>query len=165
MAKKVTKKRKPMTPAQRAAAIARLEVAREKRMKENPPEYRSVHPDVLALDEDATLSMKNVKAWIKTQKGLVSKYKKEDRQGVKGALAKSISAQGYVAQMMGYLSSGMWNSMVYGEYGQMPMKFAVINKAHLAYDSNGNVKRTVGVWYCDIGEEWTKEMEEKAKGV
>ena len=35
--KKVRKKRKPMSPEQRAAAAERLAKAREKRMKENPP--------------------------------------------------------------------------------------------------------------------------------
>ena len=41
---KTRKQRKPMTPEQKSAAAERLKLAREKRLKENPPEYKSIHP-------------------------------------------------------------------------------------------------------------------------
>ena len=69
---KPRKRRKPMTPEQKAAAAERLAVAREKRAKENPPKYTNIHPSVVALPEDNALSMKNVQRWIKTQKELLS---------------------------------------------------------------------------------------------
>ena len=82
--KKVRKKRKPMTEEQRVAAAERLEIAREKRFKKNPPKYTNVHPSVLAKPEDHTFSLKNVRQWIKTQKGLLQKYKSDVRAIVKG---------------------------------------------------------------------------------
>ena len=53
--KKIRKPRKPMTAEQKAAAAERLRIAREKRMKENPPQYKNIHPDVLALDPEHPL--------------------------------------------------------------------------------------------------------------
>jgi len=34
----------------------------------------------------------------------------------------------------------------------------------MAYDSEGFVKRSVGVLYPDIGEVWTKEMDDEKRG-
>ena len=72
--KKVRKRRKPMTEEQRVAAAERLAIAREERFKKTPPKYKNIHPSVLAKPEDHTFSLKNVRQWIKTQKGLLQKY-------------------------------------------------------------------------------------------
>ena len=64
---KKRKPRKPMTAEQKAAASERLAKAREKRLKENPPEYKSSHPSVLARGDDDAWSHIKVKQWIKTQ--------------------------------------------------------------------------------------------------
>ena len=40
---KTRKRRKPMTEEQKKAAGERLALAREKRLKENPPQYKSIH--------------------------------------------------------------------------------------------------------------------------
>ncbi len=69
--KTVRKKRKPMSEEQRPAAAERLAIAREKRLRENPPKYKNVHPSVLAKPDDHTFSLKNVRQWIKTQKELL----------------------------------------------------------------------------------------------
>ena len=45
--------RRKMTEEQRLAAAERLRVAREKRLRENPPKYANIHPTVVAKpDED-----------------------------------------------------------------------------------------------------------------
>ena len=108
MAVKKYRKKRQMTEEQKQAAAERLAKAREKRMLENPPQYKNIHPDVLALDPEDTLSMQNVKKWIKTQKELATKYRREDRQGVKGALSKATQAEGYARSMQNYLQNGTW---------------------------------------------------------
>ena len=148
--KKFRKKRQ-MTPEQKAAAAERLAKARAKRLAANPPEYKNVHPDVLALDPEDTLSMQNVKKWIKTQKELASKYRKEDRQGVKGALAKMHRAESYARSMQNYLSSGTWTDLFYGEFQQNKMGWVC---KVLAYDNKGEPKRSHGVFYPDINKIW-----------
>src|SRR6056300_265269 len=100
--KKYRKKRQ-MNDEQKAAAAERLAKAREKRLRENPPEYKNIAPNVLALSPDDTLSMQNVKEWIKTQKELAARYRREDRQGIKGSAAKQIQAESYVRNMQSYL--------------------------------------------------------------
>ena len=106
--KKVRKRRKPMSEEQRAAAAERLAIAREKRLRENPPKYKNVHPSVLAKPDDHTFSLKNVRQWIKTQKELVKKHKSDARmkQPVKGAIAKAASAEGYIRHCEAYLANG-----------------------------------------------------------
>ena len=114
--KKVRKRRKPMTEEQRFAAAERLEIAREKRFEKNPPKYKNVHPSVLAKPEDNTFSLKNVRQWIKTQKGLLQKYKSEVSANVKGSIAKVASTEGYIRHCEVYLSSGTWIDDFCGEY-------------------------------------------------
>ena len=49
--KKIRRKRN-LTPEQKQAAAERLALAREKRLKDNPPQYKNIHEDVLKLDDD-----------------------------------------------------------------------------------------------------------------
>ncbi|MEL0120443.1 MAG: hypothetical protein VXB01_16025 [Opitutae bacterium] len=151
MAVKKYRKKRQMTEEQRQAAIERLAKAREKRLRENPPQYKNIHPSVLALTEDDDLNMVNVKKWIKTQRELASKYKREDRQGVKGALAKSIQCENYARNMQNYLENGTWLDMHYGEFQQNKIGYVC---KHMAYDANGEPKRQHGVFYPDINKVW-----------
>ena len=48
---KTRKKRKPMSEEQKAAAAERLAIAREKRLKENPPQYKSIMETYLRTGE------------------------------------------------------------------------------------------------------------------
>ena len=55
-----------------------------------------------------------------------------------------------------YLKHGDWIS----EYSGKNEEHRVIPRCvAMAYDSNGNPKRTVGVYYPDIHAVWTREME------
>jgi hypothetical protein len=141
---KQRKKRKPMSPEQKAAAAERLAIAREKRAKENPPEYKSVHPDVLAKGDEHAWSHINVKKWIKTQKELLTIARGDVRRKIKGAEARVSSI------------SGTYIDMFWGEHQQNKCKTVCLV---MAYHPDGSPKRNVGTWYPDIGCTWTKEME------
>ena len=41
------------------------------RAKRKPPKLKGIHPSILELPEDDTLSYKNIKKWIETQQGIV----------------------------------------------------------------------------------------------
>ena len=58
--------RKKLTQEQKEARVKILAKAREKRFKENPPQYKNICPDVLSLPDDAPMSFAKVKQWIKT---------------------------------------------------------------------------------------------------
>lgn len=154
--KKFRKPRKPMTPEQKAAAAERLALAREKRLKANPPEYKNIHPTVVALEDDHELSMKNVKEWIKTQKELISVERRNLKSNAKATPAKLARHEGYVRSMQSYLSTGIWTDLFYGEHQEKRMGAYCVQNA---YYENGMPKRTVGLWYQDLGCEWTQEMD------
>lgn len=152
--KKYRKKRQ-MTEEQKKAASERLAKAREKRLSENPPQYKNIASNVLALTEDDDLNMNNVKKWIKTQKELASKYRLEARQGVKGAEARQVRAENYARNMQNYLENGTWLDMYWGEFGENKIGYVC---KHMAYDENGEPKRSPGVFYPDINRVWGEEM-------
>ena len=119
----IKKKRKPMTPEQKAAAAERLAKARAAKA---PAKNESIHPSVLSLDEDNTFSVKNVKSWIKTQKDLLSSLRAEVRRDVKGAKAKLADAEGYIRHMRHYLKHGDWCNDFYGPYEDKRIKWQTI---------------------------------------
>lgn len=153
---KTRKKRKPMSEEQKAAAAERLAIAREKRLKENPPQYKSIHPSVLAKGDDDQWSHLKVKEWIKTQKSLAASERANVRAKIKGAEAKLAGTTGYIRNMETYLRTGEWLDLFWGEYGQNKCKVVCLV---MAYYANGKPKRQIGTWYPDIMDEWTKEME------
>lgn len=153
--KKYRKKRQ-MTDEQKAAAAERLAEARKKRLAANPPEYKNIAPNVLALTDEDTLNMSNVKKWIKTQKELAAKYKRDDRAGIKGSLAKSIQAENYARNMQAYLQTGNWTDMYYGEFQEN--KMGAVCRV-MAYYDDGTPKRQHGVFYPDINKIWGVDPE------
>ena len=118
--------RRKMTEEQKAAATERLRVAREKRLRDNPPKYANVHPSVLAKPDDHALSRKRVVQWIKTQKSLLSAERGNVRRKVKGAIAKVADHQGYIRNMETYLRGGDWCDDFYGEYMEKRIKWKVV---------------------------------------
>ena len=51
---------------------------------------------------------------------------------------------------------------MYGEFQESRVKYASIA---MAYDSNGTPKRTMGVYYADLGYEWTGKFKEGDEGL
>ena len=159
---KIRKKRKPMTSEQRKAASERLAKAREARLAKNPPKNASIHPSVRELKEDHPLSMKNVKEYIKYQKDIRSLLKQAVRRNEKGALAKLYSCDGYIKNMEGYLRNGTWLDAFYGNDQNKRVKFICHALAyHHTGKYKGMAKRNVGVYYPDLGQEWTREMDKE----
>ena len=154
---KPRKKRKPMTAEQKKAAGERLALAREKRLAENPPQYKSIHPSGVAKGDDDPLSMKKVQSWIKTQKELLSSARGDIRRKIKGAEARVAMHEGYVRNLQRYLRDGDYVDTAYGEHQQNVIKYRCVA---MAYESDGTPKRSPGVFYPDIGATWTDDMKE-----
>ena len=148
-----------MTEEQRAAAAERLAKARAKRTKENPPEYKSVHPSVLAVPEDKQLNVHNVKEWIKYWKEIRSKYAKDVKKKEKDALAKYHDSDNYIKNMETYLRTGEWLDSRFGRVRENNIQEVCMQLAyHHKGPYEGMVKRSVGVYYRDINKIWTQEM-------
>jgi len=158
---KPKRKRKPMTEEQKAAAAERLAKAREARLaKQGGP--KGVAPEVLALDDDNPLSLKSVRGWIKTQKDLLSAARRDERANVKGATAKVARHEGYIRNLDRYIKTGVYTDMFYGEHQQNRMRQVCLVPA---YDKDGNMKRSHGVFYTDIGGVWMGEGKVERNGV
>lgn len=108
--------RRKMTEEQRLAAAERLRIAREKRLKENPPKYANIHPTVVAKNDEDPLSRKRVVQWIKTQKSLLSVERGNVRRKIKGAESKVADHSAYIRHCEWYLKHGDWIDDRYGEY-------------------------------------------------
>lgn len=162
-APKVRKKRKPMTEEQRVAAASRLEKAREKR-KEKNPDYgqSSLSTELRDLPDDHELHPKKVKVWIKTQKDLVKSARGAVRQKIKGSEAELAIHEGYIKNMQKYLRDGDWVDDFYGEYQEHKIRWRC---TALAYGNDGTPKRTVGVFYPDMGCVYTQEIYNEEKGI
>jgi len=142
---KVRKKRKPMTPEQRAAAAERLALARAAKA---PAKNVSIHESIRNLEDDHPLSAVRVKSWIKAcREELKAKRQHKLSKDVKEKAAW-YSLEAYVRSMQTYLSSGVWLSGYYGERRELKMNFVCLN---MAYDANGMPKYTQGVYYPGIG--------------
>ena len=115
-----------MTEEQKIAASERLRVAREKRLRENPPKYANIHPSVLEKGDDHPFSRKKVVQWIKTQKSLLASERGNVRRKVKGAESKVADHTAYIRHCEWYLRNGDWIDDRYGEYQEKKTKWITI---------------------------------------
>ena len=115
-----------MTEEQKAAAAERLRVAREKRLRDNPPKYANIHSSVLEKGDDHPFSRKKVVQWIKTQKSLLASERGNVRRKVKGAESKVADHTAYIRHCEWYLRNGDWIDDRYGEYQEKKTKWITI---------------------------------------
>ena len=152
---KVKRTRKPMTEEQKAAAVERLRIAREKRGADGS---KSVHHTLRDLPEDHWLHWKKVKQWIKSCT--------EELKGIRAYKHSKIAKERmeyndlnvYISNMKKYLSGGVWFDFRYGEQREHKVRQICLVQA---YHPDGRPKRTYGTWYPDISAIWTKELEEE----
>ena len=136
-----------------------LEKARANR---KPAEYKNVHPSVLAKPDDNNYSFKKVKEWIRESKDQVSSFNKIARNSKGTPQEKQKAAnlrdnkKTYIRYCEHYLKHGDWIAMKSGlheEHTVVPKCIA------MAYFPDGTPKRTVGIFYPDLGTTWTKELD------
>lgn len=112
------------------------------RAAKKPAEYKNVHPDVKALDDDNYLSLKKVKEWEKHNKDRVKELKYQIRRMDKGkdqnvSMRELRDREGYLRSIGTYLESGVWLDLFYGQDQENRMRWKTIA---YAYDKEGYVK-------------------------
>ena len=163
--KKVRRSRKPMTEEQKNAARDRLAKARAAKQKKSPTAPRNVHPSVVAIPDENTFSLRNVREWIKHNKELLAEERAAVRANVKGAQAKVSSIEGYLRNIEHYIRTGDWVDSYYGKEQGLKIKWVCRAMAyHFEGPFKGMAKRDVGVKYPDVGV-WTQEMHDDYYGV
>ena len=106
-------------------------------------------------DPDSKWHPTKVKEWLKAWQGYVKSISQWKESKDSNLRLQYQTAETYVYNLNQYLRNGVWSDTHWGENREY--KVLQVCKA-LAYDENGLPKRTVGVFYPDIGEVWTKEM-------
>jgi len=133
------------------------------RAKKKPAEYKNIAKSVLALPDDDIYSFKNIKEWIKENKLQVSALGQQARSKSTALKEKQMasnladSKKAYIRYCEHYLKHGDWIGIFSGK----EEKHKVIPKCvAMAYYPDGTPKRTVGVFYPDIGGVWSSGMDE-----
>ena len=112
------------------------------RAAKKPAEYKNVHPDVKALDDDDYLSLKNVKEWEKHNKDRVNDLKYQIRRMDKGreqnvAMRELRNREAYLKSIGTYLEQAVWLDLCYGADQEHRMKWRIVA---YAYDDEGCMK-------------------------
>jgi hypothetical protein len=110
----------------------------------NVMEYETpIHPTLADLDSDETeLHPNKVKRWIETWKKQATKIDDVNLQQ---------QANTYLYNMQIYLKTGVWLDTHFGENREKKIYNVCVAPA---YDADGLIKRSVGVYYRDIGMIW-----------
>lgn len=154
--KKPRKKRK-MTEEQKAAAAERLAKAREAK---KPSQLLTVHESLRDIPETDPFAPARVRGWIKNQSLMLKSMKSmKDSKDPKDRAAYT-DTEVYLANLQAYLRTGVYLDSRWGAERQHRVTQKCVA---MAYYPDGTPKRTVGVWYPDIGT-YTKEMELEDNG-
>ena len=149
-----------MTKNNKQERIDRLAKAREARYKKNPPAYKQFAASVVAKPDDDEFSLKNVREWIKEARSLKQAEHRNHVAGVQGALARKITWESYIGQMESYLRTGDWCSKFAGPRMEKRVKTICVA---MAYYPDGRPKREMGVWYPDVRDVWTPELDNEER--
>ena len=149
--RKKVRKGRTLTAEQKTAAAERLKKAREAR---GSSENTQIAENVRMLPDEDLFSLKNIRQWIKTTKEHLQSIRSFKDSKESKEREQYISVEGYLANLNAYLRTGIYTDMFYGENMQNKIKYRC---THMAYYSDGTPKRSVGVWYNDIGV-YTEEM-------
>jgi len=127
---KIKRKRKPMSPEQKEAAVERLKKARELRLEKNgPPKNKTYHSTVYNSE---LVELKEVLSWLKNAKEQASSYKQSMKLGLSDSKQRSKNTtmfnlwEGYAADINWYLRTGDWISDYFGEYMGQKTKWRVV---------------------------------------
>ena len=149
---KAKRKRKPMTAEQKAAASERLAKARAARA---PAANSSIPENIRNIPDDDPLSVKKTKENLRINQDLLKAIKslKDSKDAKERDYYNQISC--YVDNLKKYLSTGVYVDNKFGSERTGTIKYRCVA---MAYHKDGTPKRTVGVFYPDVGT-WTEEME------
>ena len=154
---KKPRKKRIMTEEQKAAAAERLAKAREAK---KPAAMLTVHESLRNIPDTDPFAPARVRGWIKNQSQMLKAMKpmKDSKDAKERAAYTEVEV--YLANLQAYLRTGVYLDNRWGAERQHRVTQKCVA---MAYNKDGTPKRTVGVWYPDIGK-YTKEMELEDNG-
>jgi len=123
----------------------RLDKMAKVRAAKKPPAYKNIHEEVKALDDDNTLSVKNVKEWEKHNKDRVKELKYRIRRMDKGKdktlFEREVENRSvYLANIARYFDTSVWTDLFYGKDQEHKARYKTIA---YAYDEKGYIKTSM----------------------
>jgi len=115
----------------------------------------AVHPTVLEKDEDHAVYYPKVKEWIVETKAFLKASKNYQESPDSSLRTQYRTMETYLYNLNAYVKTGVWLDSHYGEKREYRQISACIAPA---YDADGMQKRTIGIYYADVGGIWTKEL-------
>ena len=76
---------------------------------------KGIHLSLRKMSKEHPIHYLKVMNWITYNQSLVSEYRKQERQNIKGAIANRASCEGYIKHMRHYLKHGDWIDNFYGQ--------------------------------------------------
>ena len=149
---KKPRKKRVLTDEQKQAAAARLAKAREAK---GPSENNQIDEYVRNLPDDDLFSYKNVHKWQAEAKQYLQSIRDfKDSKDAKERNAYT-EVETFIVNLGTYMRSGVYLDNRFGaeRTGKVQLRCVA-----MAYNKDGTPKRTVGVWYPDIGQVYTQEM-------
>lgn len=154
----MARKKRVLTEEQREELRERLAKARESK---KPSKQLSIHESIRDIPDTDPFAPARVKGWIKnTSDKLKSMRKLKNSKDAKEKSAYYIE-EAYLANLQNYLRTGIYLDSRWGAERQHKVTQRCVA---MAYYPDGTPKRTVGVWYPDIGSVYTLEMEQEENG-
>lgn len=150
---KTYKKKRVLTPQQKEELTQRLERARAAK---GPAKNISVHESIRDLPDDHDLAPKKVRKWIKDQQMKLRSIKTLKTSKDRKERTSYFIEEAYLHNMQAYIRGGIWFDHRAGADRELKVKHKCVA---MAYNKDGTVKRSLGVYYPDLGSEWTIEME------
>lgn len=150
---KKPRKKRQLTEEQKAALVERMAKAREAK---GPAQNLSVDESIRHLSPEHPLSPDNVKVWIKEQKDLLAGLGRDAKNSSDPKIRKLYwDTETYIFNLQRYINDGVYRDHRYGAEKQSKIQ---LRSVAMSYYKDGTPKRTPGVFYFDIGEEYTNEM-------
>ena len=146
------RKKRKMTDEQKAVLVDRMAKARAAR---GPAKNLSVHEDIRNLADDHPLNPNKIKEWIKEQKLLLHSLRGAKDSKDPAQRSQYWETETYVTNLQRYLQDGIYRDSRYGSERQHRSRAKCVA---MAYYPDGTPKRTPGIYYSDIGGEYTNEM-------
>ena len=150
---KKPRKKRTLTEEQKAALVERMAKAREAK---GPNQNLSIHESIRDLPAEHSLNPDKVKGWIKEQKDLLQGLGRDAKNSSDPNIRRLYwDTETYVFNLQRYLNDGIYRDHRYGAEKQSKIR---LRSVRMSYYPDGTPKRTPGVFYPDIGEEYTNEM-------
>ena len=154
---KIRKKRQ-LTEEQRQELRERITKAREAK---KPAKGISIEESIRHLPDTDPFAPARVRGWIKNTQLELKSMKGWKNSKEKGQKAAYLIEEVYLANLQNYLRTGIYSDVRWGSERQHRVSYKCVA---MAYNADGTPKRSIGVWYPDIGGPYTQEMADEENG-